>query len=138
MNEETTTSSYTLLRIVAALLALPMAGFALLVGSRQLRTGFDPMTAIFAACAATLAALAGWFALRGHVAESRRQMMFGVAGGVVLGGIGFAAGFIGPIILTPEANQGPLLGIFITGPLGFCLGVALGWLYSVTFVRRPA
>jgi hypothetical protein len=43
----------------------------------------------------------------------------------VLGGIGFVAGFFGPILLTPEANQGPLLGIFITGPLGFVLG--LGW-----------
>jgi hypothetical protein len=43
----------------------------------------------------------------------------------VLGGIGFIAGFFGPILLTPEANQGPLLGIFITGPLGFVFG--LGW-----------
>jgi hypothetical protein len=43
----------------------------------------------------------------------------------ILGGIGFIAGFFGPIYFTPEANQGPLLGIFITGPLGFVLG--LGW-----------
>lgn len=43
----------------------------------------------------------------------------------VVGGIGFIAGFFGPILLTPEANQGPLLGIFITGPLGFVFG--LGW-----------
>ena len=40
-----------------------------------------------------------------------------VTGAGILGGIGFAAGFFGPIILNPEANQGPLLGIFITGPL---------------------
>lgn len=45
---------------------------------------------------------------------------------VVLGGLGFAAGFFGPILLAPEANQGPLLGIFITGPLGFVLGLGLG------------
>ena len=43
----------------------------------------------------------------------------------VVGGIGFIAGFFGPILLTPEANQGLLLGIFITGPLGFVFG--LGW-----------
>jgi hypothetical protein len=45
---------------------------------------------------------------------------------VVVGFIAFAAGFFGPIILAPEANQGPLLGIFFTGPLGFVLGMGLG------------
>ncbi len=44
----------------------------------------------------------------------------------VVGGIGFVLGFVGPILLTPEANQGPLLGIFITGPLGFVLGLLWG------------
>jgi hypothetical protein len=43
----------------------------------------------------------------------------------VMGGTGFAAGFLGPLVLTPEANQGPLLGIFITGPLGVLLGLVL-------------
>jgi len=45
---------------------------------------------------------------------------------LLLGGIGFAAGFFGPMILKPSANQGPLLGIFITGPMGFVLGLAYG------------
>jgi energy-converting hydrogenase Eha subunit B len=52
---------------------------------------------------------------------------------LILGGIGFAAGFFGPIILTPDANQGPLLGIFITGPLGFVLGGIVG---LVLWLRR--
>ena len=43
-------------------------------------------------------------------------------GALVTGAIGFSVGFFGPILLTPGANQGPLLGIFITGPLGFLLG----------------
>jgi hypothetical protein len=46
--------------------------------------------------------------------------------GLILGAIGFVGGYVGPIILTPEANQGPLLGIFITGPLGFLAGAAIG------------
>lgn len=41
---------------------------------------------------------------------------------LIVGAIGFVGGFFGPIIFTPDANQGPLLGIFITGPLGFLLG----------------
>ena len=44
---------------------------------------------------------------------------------VILGAIAFAVGFFGPLIWAPDANQGPLLGIFITGPLGFVFG--LGW-----------
>ena len=59
-----------------------------------------------------------------------KTLLFALLGGVMLGGIGFAAGFFGPIFLTPESNQGPLLGIFITGPLGFIAGLLLGGLYG--------
>lgn len=51
--------------------------------------------------------------------------------GVILGVIGFIGGFVGPIVFTPEANQGPLLGIFITGPLGFVLGLIVGLVLSL-------
>jgi uncharacterized protein YqgC (DUF456 family) len=30
------------------------------------------------------------------------------------------------MIFTPEANQGPMLGIFITGPLGLLVGAIVG------------
>jgi len=30
------------------------------------------------------------------------------------------------MIVTPGANQGPLLGIFISGPLGLALGLVWG------------
>lgn len=49
-----------------------------------------------------------------------------VRGGCLLGIIGFAGGFFGPMIFAPEANQGPMLGIFITGPLGFLIGLLGG------------
>jgi hypothetical protein len=45
---------------------------------------------------------------------------------VALGGTGFAAGFFGPIALNPEANQGPLVGLLITGPFGALAGLVLG------------
>ena len=47
-------------------------------------------------------------------------------GGCLLGGIGFIGGYVGPIVFMPESNQGPLLGIFITGPLGFVAGLVFG------------
>jgi hypothetical protein len=43
-----------------------------------------------------------------------------------VGGVAFAIGFFGPMIVAPEANQGPLLGILITGPLGAVAGLVVG------------
>ena len=42
-----------------------------------------------------------------------------------IGGSGFLVGFIGPVTLRPDSNQGPLLGIIYTGPLATCLGLVL-------------
>ena len=53
-------------------------------------------------------------------------MKSALRGAYWLGGIGFLAGFVGPVIFMPQANQGPLLGIFITGPGGFLLGLIGG------------
>jgi hypothetical protein len=61
-----------------------------------------------------------------------------VLGGLVTGVVGFAAGFFGPIIFAPGANQGPLLGIFITGPLGVLLGAVGGGIYWMTRGNRAA
>ncbi|MDO8892815.1 MAG: hypothetical protein Q7V00_13285 [Sulfurimicrobium sp.] len=49
-----------------------------------------------------------------------------VLGAILAGSIGFIGGFFGPLLLMPGANQGPLLGIFITGPVGILLGPPLG------------
>jgi hypothetical protein len=56
---------------------------------------------------------------RGRVTRAFRPAM-------LLGAIGFCGGFFGPLIFTPESNQGPLLGIFITGPLGAVVGLVWG------------
>lgn len=58
---------------------------------------------------------------------------YAVLGGLILGGISFAAGFFGPIILQPDSPQGPMLGIFFTGPLGFVVGLIGGAV--VGFIR---
>ncbi len=50
---------------------------------------------------------------------------------MLLGVMGFIGGYFGPLIFAPEANQGPLLGIFITGPLGFTLGGVIGLLIGL-------
>lgn len=50
---------------------------------------------------------------------------------LALGVSGFAAGFVGPVLVDPGANQGPLLGIFITGPGAALAGLILGALARV-------
>ncbi len=55
---------------------------------------------------------------------------------LTMGSVGFMAGFIGPMVMAPSANQGPLLGIFFTGPLGVVLGLALGIACAVFSRKR--
>jgi hypothetical protein len=54
-----------------------------------------------------------------------------LGGAFIVGGIAFAAGFFGPMIFAPDANQGPLLGLLITGPLGFLLGGVAGFVWGL-------
>ena len=55
----------------------------------------------------------------------------------VLGVVGFVSGFFGPIVLAPGANQGPMIGIFITGPGGALLGAILGLVVGLLKVSEP-
>ena len=57
-----------------------------------------------------------------------------VAWAALVGGLSFSAGFIGPVLFS-DSNLGPLLGIFVTGPLGVLAGVLIGILISA---RRNA
>jgi hypothetical protein len=54
----------------------------------------------------------------------------------VLAFAGFVAGFMGPMVFEPESNQGPLLGIFFTGPLGVVLGIVLGIILPLVTAKR--
>lgn len=50
---------------------------------------------------------------------------------LTFGALGFLAGFVGPMLFAPDANQGPMLGLFITGPLGFGAGAVFGLVRGV-------
>ena len=73
---------------------------------------------------------------RDEAAGCGTAFAYGVAGAVVIGFPSFLAGFIGPVIFTPQANQGPLLGIFITGPAGAVIGFIAGALLSQRHKRK--
>lgn len=52
-----------------------------------------------------------------------------IAWATLVGGVSFLIGYIGPLLFS-DSNLGPLLGIFVTGPLGFLAGALTGILVS--------
>ena len=53
----------------------------------------------------------------------------------IVGVVCFLIGFVGPLIFSPGSNTGPMLGIFITGPLGAVVGAVCGVVIGLV-VRR--
>ena len=48
---------------------------------------------------------------------------------LAVGAVAFTLGYVGPLLVS-SSNLGPLLGIFVTGPLGFLAGALAGILLS--------
>ena len=70
--------------------------------------------------------LVGWAVWK---SAHERKIGAGIAvlsGALIFGGLGLSIGFFGPLVFTPDANQGPMLGVFITGPLGCLVGTIGG------------
>jgi len=123
----TDTPTYRMSRLLAGTGGLLFTVFAIRVLLRLL--GSPDMVflrLIVLSTSGTAAVMCWWYALRGQNTESRAVMRLGCLGGLVVGGVAFLAGFVGPILLMPGANQGPLFGIFVTGPLGCVVGTAGG------------
>jgi hypothetical protein len=129
-------TSWSLLRVIAGFVGLLLVAFPLQVLRHQLQGSFDWLGVILGSVFGSGAVMCWWFAWRGQFADSRTIMCHSLLGGLILGGISFSAGFFGPMILTPSSNQGPLVGIFITGPIGFVSGVLFGSIAGFLRIRR--
>ena len=123
-----------MLPLIAAIVAVVLGAPALWMLMRLLAASkFTALDVVFGGVAsfmATLAILSGWFALRGHLPGSRRHIRVTMLGAFIIGGIAFVSRVHRPNHLPPKSNQGPLLGIFLTGPVGFVLGAVIGWFYG--------
>ena len=73
----------------------------------------------------TMALLCWWSTLAVHDTDSHSTIHTSWKAGWFVGGVGLVMGFVGPLLINPEGNLGPLLEILVTGPLGFVVG-ALG------------
>ena len=74
----------------------------------------------------TMGLLCWWSALDGRRPDSRARISASWRAGWWVGGVGLGLGFIGPLVLSPQASLGPLLGILLMGPVGFVLGAVIG------------
>ncbi len=92
------------------------------VGSAIIDVGAPPVSAL--STSVLLAMVAAWFVwTRSALPDLFLRMTLGA---ILVGALGFGIGIFGPMAFAPEANQGPLMGIFITGPLGTVLGAVGG------------
>lgn len=91
---------------------------------------------IAAVASYAMAMAAGWFAFTRTAAVSPSLATSVAYWALVVGAIGFVGGFFGPAIFAPGANQGPLLGILITGPLGAVVGAIGGWVHWMVLRKR--
>lgn len=130
-----TVSNWSWPKRIAVGVAAVMFLYVGLTVLNQVRTGFQALGTLFALVAGVIGLGSCWFAFFAHGPQGRRQVFFTLIGGGALGTIGFAGGFFGPLIFNPSANQGPLLGIFITGPLGFVIGSVVGFLIAAVPTR---
>jgi len=72
------------------------------------------------------ASVISWFTWKKLSVIEYGYFSYALMGGIIIGSISFIFGFFGPMIFMAESNQGPLLGLFITGPIGFLAGLIGG------------
>ncbi len=123
----------TILRILAILIAAPSSFYFVyfVAGTLEFASTTTPSTIIPKIIALTIAILISIFLWIKVGTNSDGFIAHVLKIGIIVGSIGFALGFFGPVILTPSANQGPLLGLFITGPGGFLLGLLGGVIHWI-------
>jgi len=117
-------------RIGAGGVALLQTVYAFFVIRNQLIAGFDLFGFSLGSCAAVSGVFFWSIALGISSIKNQKRIRNTLSFGCILGLIGFIIGFFGPIMFTPESNMGPILGLFLTGPLGFVVGSLYGWFYS--------
>ena len=117
-------------RVIALCISLALTALALFSLINNIRSGTDTIGFVFAGFLLALSSLGWWVFFKYDDVIHEKRIKFTGKVGAILGGVSFLVGFIGPIIFSPESNQGPLLGIFVTGPVGLFVGLAIGALLS--------
>jgi hypothetical protein len=125
-------------RVIAVGLGTALLGFAAWLSVSNLRRDQLDSWIFWLPIALWLLAmglLCWWAVLAGRQPRTSARIRASWRMGWILGAAGLVLGYIGPLVMRPGGNFGPLLGILITGPLGFTLG-ALGAVLTGA-IRNP-
>ncbi|MDV6348152.1 multidrug ABC transporter permease [Nitrosomonas sp. Is35] len=91
-------------------------------------TGFPAW--LSATVSVVCATFAAWFTWK-LVAGERISTLVAVTGGaLILGGLFFTLGFLGPMVISKDTSQGSMIGLFIAAPLGLVVGAIGGYVYA--------
>lgn len=82
-----------------------------------------------AAFSLACASLASWFTWKLVCGEKTNVAVAVIGGALILGGLFFTVGFLGPMAFAKDTSQGPLIGIFIATPVGGIMGAIGGYVY---------
>lgn len=66
--------------------------------------------------------LVGWYCWKLVAGEKLGMGISVLSGPLMLGGLGFIIGFLGPMVLNKDTSQATLLGIFVMAPLSTIAG----------------
>ena len=69
-------------------------------------------------------------------ARTRADMRRVAVWSITFGLVSFLFGFLGPLYISPESPQGPLLGIVVSGPAGALVGCIAGAARSLYLARH--
>ncbi|MBY0485104.1 multidrug ABC transporter permease [Nitrosomonas sp.] len=83
-----------------------------------------------AALSLACASLAAWFTWKLVSGEKANTIIAVIGGALILGGLFFVIGFLGPMAISKDTDQGPMIGIFIAAPLGVVIGAISGYIYA--------
>ncbi len=83
-----------------------------------------------AALSSACAVLAAWFTWQLVSGKKTNTLLAIISGALILGGLFFTVGFLGPMVFAKDTNQGPLIGVFIAAPLGVITGAIGGYVYA--------
>ncbi|WP_292993267.1 multidrug ABC transporter permease [Nitrosomonas sp.] len=85
------------------------------------------LSTVFSLACASLAAWFTWILVSG---EKANTIVAVIGGALILGGLFFVIGFLGPMAISKDTDQGPMIGIFIAAPLGVIVGAIGGYVYA--------
>ena len=131
-------SSALVFRLIVVFVPTTLACYSLLwlVVGVVAPSGFHPLFGLLGSLLA--ASVFTYFTCLRSTAFPPSRLAAVALGAFVTAGISFSAGFFGPMLFTPASLHAPLLGILLTGPLGFLFGAVGGFIYWSTRHRRRA